>query len=275
MRRRADASRSGPAAGALSGRPRAHVVCAVALSIAAHAAISLAVRHGAMPTETARAATFQVRLIEASARLAAVVAPIPAPEAAPAEARTASPRRAAVAKPRVDAPAAVPVRAPEAVATARDAAVADAPVPPADPINGAVFGLPHIGFAAGAVSTGWMRIARPPASPAQAAPPDPSALANLHAQREARRAQLTAALDQRIGALPAPVGDRDGSCALGTPAARLECDNAALHDAVMPQAAALSGLLQAYRSIDSRVGGLSIGFSNGRYEVSLAWDAAP
>jgi len=257
----------------LSGRPRAHVVLwAVALSIAAHAAIALALRHGPVPTETARAATFHVRLIGATARHAAEPT---APVVAPAEARTGSPRRAAAARPRDHAPAAVPLRAPEAVAATRGAATAEAPMPPPDAISGAVFGLPHIGFAAGAVSTGWMRVARPPAFPAQAAPPDPSALANQHAQREARRAQLAAALDQRIGALPAPVGDGDGSCALGTPSERLECDNAALHDAVMSQVAALSGLLQAYRGLDARVGGLSIAFSNGRYEVSLAWGAAP
>lgn len=110
----------------------------------------------------------------------------------------------------------------------------------------------------------------PPPPPAQPLQPDPRALAQ--AQREGGRAQLVAALEQRLGALAPPLTPGEGSCRLAAQAepAELDCDNAALHDAVTPQAAALSDLLQAYRSLDSRTGGLLIGYSRGHYEVTLA-----
>ena len=80
-----------------------------------------------------------------------------------------------------------------------------------------------------------------------------------------------AALEQQLGALQTPEGSRDGWCALGTQAQpQLDCDSSALRDAITPRAEALSGLLQAYRGMDSTAKGLSIGFSQGRYQVSLA-----
>jgi len=231
------------------------VAWGVALSIVAHAAIALVAWRAAGPTEAPRAASLTVRLIEHSLPLASAVAV----SAGTVDAvRREPPRRRAAARP-------------HAIAAARSGSVAaiEMPSPPAEVINGAVFALPHIGFGGGAVASHWMRPARLPTPPIEVARPDPAALAQ--AQREAGRALLVAALEQQIGALPVPVESVEGSCTLGAQAEpRLDCDNSALHAAVTPQALGLSGLLRAYRSVDSRTSGLLIGFSQGRYRVSLA-----
>lgn len=230
-----------------------------ALSIAAHVAIALVAGREPVPAATPRVAALTVRLVE----------------------RTAPPGRAAViGEARRESPRAAAVR-PRAATVARHASVAavasvDVPPPPSpapEEISGAVFALPQLGFGGAAARSNWMRSAAPtapPPPPAQPLQPDPRALAQ--AQREGGRAQLVAALEQRLGALAPPLTPGEGSCRLAAQAepAELDCDNAALHDAVTPQAAALSDLLQAYRSLDSRTGGLLIGYSRGHYEVTLA-----
>ena len=228
----------------------------VALSIVVHAAIALVAWRATVPTEAARAVSLTVRLIEPSPPLATTAA---VRVDAAADVRREPPRRVATARTR-------------ATAAARGGrmAAAEMPSPPAEAISGAVFALPHIGFGGSAVATSWMRTVRPPTPSVQAVQPDLSVQA-AQAQREASRALLVAALEQQVGALPAPDESVEGVCTLGAQTERLlDCDNSALHTAVTPQAPALSGLLLAYRSIDPRTAGLSIGFSNGRYQVSLA-----
>ena len=244
------------------------MVCGVALSIAAHAAIALIVSRGPLPTETHRSVRLDVRLIEATVQ-------------APTQERHTAARRSALAgsHPSARAAARPPAAAPanEAVAEAVAPSGAELAAPSAEPITATVFALPHIRFGGGAGSTSWMKMKTaqspaPPVLPATEADP----MAQAHAQREARRGLLVAALEQQVAALQAPVGSGTGACALAAPAqARLDCDDNALHAALAPHAAALSGLLQAYRSIDSRASGLSIGFSQGRYRVSFAIDPEP
>ena len=241
--------------------------CGVALSVAAHAAIALIFWHGAAPTEAPRPAGLQVRLIERSLQFA--VAAAAAPVEATAKTAVEGLQRRAVA--RSLASASAPASAPaSAIVTARATVEAEAPSL-AEAINGRVFGLPRIDFG-GPPSTGWMRASTP--TPAQSAQPDP--MARGHDVREAGRAQLVAALEQQLGALQTPTGDGNGSCALDTQTQpQLDCDNNALRDAITPQAGVLSGLLQAYRGIDSRASSLSIGFNQGRYQVSLALGVEP
>jgi hypothetical protein len=230
----------------------------VALSIVAHAAVALVAWRTAGPPEAPRAVSLTVRLIERSSPLARAAA---ASADTVEVVRREPPRRMAAARPRAIA-----------AAPSGSVAAAEMPPPPAEVISGAVFALPHIGFGGGATVSHWMRPARPPTPPIEVARPDPAALAQ--AQREAGRALLVAALEQQIGALPAPVESVEGSCTMGAQAEpRLDCNDSALHAAVTSQAPALSGLLLAYRSIDSRTAALLIGFSKGRYQVSLAMDA--
>jgi hypothetical protein len=234
------------------------VAWGVALSIAAHAAIALVAWRAAGPTEAPPTVSLTVRLLERSSPHASAAA-VSADTADSYVVRSEPPRRRAAARPR-------------AIAAARSGSVAatERPPPPPEVISGAVFALPHIGFGGSAVATSWMRTVRPPTPSVQAAQPDLSVQA-VQAQREASRALLVAALEQQVGALPAPVESVEGMCTLGAQTERqLDCDNSALHTAVTPQAPALSGLLLAYRSIEPRTAGLSIGFSNGRYQVSLA-----
>ena len=132
------------------------------------------------------------------------------------------------------------------------------------------FEPPRIGYAVGSPPRAWLGLGQSTSQRAQPMPANPLALAFM--QREGGRGQLIAALEQRVDELPPPLGSGEGSCALDArpEEPRLDCDSVALHDAVTPQAAALSGLLQAWRGIDSHADRLSIAFSQGRYRVSLA-----
>ena len=249
---------------------RARMAWGVALSIAAHAAIAAITWRGPAPNAVPPPARLQVRLLERAAPLA----PAGAARAQPAvKIAVAAPRRkAAVSSPVVAfAPVLAPVLAPALAAASSDPETE--PAAPAQAISGAVFGLPRIGFG-GPPSTTWMRASTPAAPPPQFAQPDP--MAQAHEARQAGRAHLMAALEQQLGALPTPLGSRDGWCALGAQEQpQLECDSNALRDAITARADALSGLLHALRGIDSDARSLSIGFSQGRYQVSLATCTEP
>ena len=267
MPRRDTAWRWARTAEALSPRPCARVAWGVALSVAAHVVVAVIAWRHVLPNEAPQPARLQVRLIERSAQLASIgIASV----AAEAKVAVATPRRKAVARSR--SPVTAPVFATAPAATYGDAKAESAP--PAETISGAVFALPRIGYG-GPPSTGWMRAsAPPPLAPARFAQPDP--MTRAHEVLEAHRAHLMAALEQQLGALQTPTGSIDGWCALGAQAQpQLDCDSSALRDAITPRAEALSGLLQAYRGIDATAQGLSIGFSQGRYQVSLAMRGEP
>ncbi|MEO8805757.1 MAG: hypothetical protein ABI433_06725 [Burkholderiaceae bacterium] len=267
MQRRVTPWRWARTTGALSPRPCARVAWGVALSVAAHAVVAVIAWRSVLPNEAPRPARLQVRLIERAVPLASIGAAAMAPETTVA---VAAPRRKTVARSR--APATTPVFAPAPPTALRDAEAE--PAQAAEAISGTVFALPRIGYGGPPVTT-WMRAsAPPPPSPARFAQPDPRAQA--HAHREAGRAQLMAALEQLLGALQTPAGSVDGWCALDAQAQpQLDCDSSALRDATRPRAEALSGLLQAYRGMDSTAQGLSIEFSQGRYQVSLAMRGEP
>ena len=231
-----------------------------------------------------------VAVVARNAETRATTSPAPATRAlstlstsSPMRPKSATPATPATSTAVVDDSAAAPRETAGGSGDAHDGGVATAaPVPPAvdQAISGAVFALPHIAFGGAAAPSRWIRAARPPsvatATPASPAPPrlmapDPGTLA--HAWHAAGRAELIAALGRQIGALTAPADTGAGSCRLAAQAeTALDCDSPALHEALTPQAAALSGLLQAYRSMERRAGVLLIGYSNGRYEVSLAMD---
>jgi hypothetical protein len=137
--------------------------------------------------------------------------------------------------------------------------------PPPEPISGAVFGMPTIGF------PGVRSASRPrPADSPSAAPPMPPLFAQQSqalAAREAGRAQIVQAMQQQTAQWQAPAAD--GSCELhGPPQARLECDSDALQQIVEAKASVLAGLLDAYRSIDSGADHLAIAFTQGRYQLT-------
>jgi hypothetical protein len=93
--------------------------------------------------------------------------------------------------------------------------------------------------------------------------------AQAHAAREAGRAQLADALQHQLAEAAASLEGGNGACALATgPDAQLACDNEHLSLALAPRAAALAGLLQAYRSMEPRTAGLAIAVVQGRYQVS-------
>jgi hypothetical protein len=182
------------------------------------------------------------------------------PAAAPAPLPPAA--RAGVRKARRVAAVALPARA-QPVATARAAE----PRQPAEPISGAVFGLPTIGYG-GSGAARWMRArAEPPATPAAPLAP-PQALAQT--VQDAGRAQIALVLQQKLAALPPPAEGGDGRCALhddrDTP---LACDSEPLQRALQADAAALSNLLQAYRGMDPRIAGVALAFTHGLYRLEL------
>ena len=261
---------------------RARRVWGVALSSGAHAAPALIAWRGTapMPMPTPPAAALSVRMIERAPRLAIAAtsdSPREAVDQARALARLADPpatRRAAAI-----APAPAPARESVAATRADDSAATHPPRSEAqaetrpllsDAVVGVGFGPPRIGYAVGTPPRAWFGPGQASSQRAEPMPANPQEVALR--QREASRGQLIAALERRVDELPPPLGSGDGSCALHPQPEqpRLDCDSDALHDAVRPQAAALSGLLQAWRSINSEADGLSIAFSQGRYRVSLA-----
>lgn len=171
--------------------------------------------------------------------------------------------RAAVRKPRRVAAAVRPART-EVAATARAAE----PPQPAEPISGAVFGLPTIGYGGGGPARWMSARAAPPATPTAPQAPPPQAVAQT--VQDAGRSQIALVLQQKLAALPPPAEGGDGRCALhddrDTP---LACDNEPLQRALQADAAALSGLLQAYRGMDPRIAGIALAFTRGLYRLEL------
>jgi hypothetical protein len=125
--------------------------------------------------------------------------------------------------------------------------------PRAEPVSGAVFALPSIGFGAPAAAR-WMR---PPPS---IAPPPPAFMAQAQAARE----QILDALQRQMSDLPAPA--EDGACSVRLePMTHLACDSESLHEAVSRREEALAGLLQALRSFQPEGAAPRIAYAQGRY----------
>lgn len=143
-----------------------------------------------------------------------------------------------------------------------------APPSSAEPIAGIALAMPTLSLP-GAAPKRWVN---PPPSPA-AAPALPPAMLFAQAQalaaREAGRSQLDLALQQQLAEASPPSADAEGSCTLpAEPQAHLACNTDGLMQALGPRAAALSGLLLAYRSMEPRASGLAIAVVQGRYQVS-------
>ena len=184
-----------------------------------------------------------------------------------------------VASPAVSATAPLALRVATQRPVARSRAVARriepapppvAATPPANPsgeaIDGSVFGLPRIGFA-GAAPARWVA---PPSTPMPPPPmPDFARIAQAQA-REAARSQIVVGLERQVNGWQRPSDTSDGECALQAQAERpLSCDSDALLQVVSAQAATLSALLDAYRSLDPHAGSLQIAYTQGRYHVRL------
>jgi hypothetical protein len=160
---------------------------------------------------------------------------------------------AADVKPKRRAAAVSPVQ------RAEPAAAALVPAPAVEPIRGDVFGLPTLDIGGGRARWARPRDDTPP-------PPVPPPDAYAQGAREAARAQIMAALQQRLGALPQ--AEADGRCEAGDEPV-LVCDSAALAEALQANAAALSGLLKAYRGADPRIAVAALAHSQGRYTLEL------
>ncbi len=233
-------------AGVSSPRPCPVLAWGVAGSLLIHATLLAMAWQHQPTTHPPTAARLSVRLLPPTARHAA------APTAAPAVVV----RHAAV-RPRAPA-AATHSKPPQTVAVA---------AAPAEVIDGSVFGLPRIGFAAPAPAR-WMA----PQPPAPTMPP-PVPLLQMQAQaaRDAGLAQIMSALQQQVSAWQTPQDAGDAACSLDAqPQRPLACDSDALLQVVGERVTMLSGLLDAYRRMEPRAASLSIAFVQGRYRVSLA-----
>ena len=141
----------------------------------------------------------------------------------------------------------------------------------AEAIAGVAFEPPRIALPGSSSPARWMN---PPAAPADTGRVMPPAMQlaqarQAQAMREAGRAQLADALQRELGSMQAPSSVDDGACALpAEPEPHLVCDNERLMQAIAPREAALSSLLQAWRSMEPGASGLSIAVVQGRYQVS-------
>lgn len=142
----------------------------------------------------------------------------------------------------------------------------------AETINGVAFGMPRIGLP-GASTSRWTN---PPAAHDAAPASTPAMMlapsSRERAMREAARTQIADAAQRTLADTPiASAGAADGRCLLTIEAdARLVCDDVLLAQALAPREAALSGLLQAYRSVEPSAGALAVTLVQGRYQLS--WD---
>ncbi len=262
-------------AGIARSRPRSRVVWGVAVSVLVHVAL-LATTWNLAPRKPSKEPTRLSVRLAAAAPAAKVVPSRPAatPTAAVRSADHKPARAAKLEQRELAAKAKLRARTAAAPAAAAVAQAAPAPTPlptstPAEPIDGSVFALPHVGLG-GFGSPRWMKA--PAAAPM---PPPPSFIpppaAHAQAARDASRAQIALALQQQVSAWRAPEDASDGSCALHAQRDdQLDCDNASLQRVVGAQAQSLAGLLAAYRSIEPSAGSLSILYREGRYRVSLA-----
>jgi hypothetical protein len=128
-------------------------------------------------------------------------------------------------------------------------------------VDGSVFGLPQIAFAA--ARTAAARVdAQAVSSTMQLAL---SAQQSMHAAaRDSARAQLHAALQRELGAWPAL--DRSASCRLRATGA--DCDDDGLRAQLLSRADALQALLAAMRQFEPNADALTIEFRDGRYQAA-------
>ncbi|MED5617797.1 hypothetical protein [Ideonella sp. BN130291] len=250
-------------------RPRTRVGWGFAASALAHGLLlawlgTPSQRPGSSPVRPAAARPHITWLA-----LAPAAAPAPAP-ATSARTDTPPPRapRPAAARKQAAAPTAAP--SPKALA---QAAVAALPAP--EPAASAPQAIAGVAFAPAAIGWGgraprpWaaMPSIQPLPPSASTAPPPEAALARM---QDAARAQIALALQQQLGRLPAPSTGVQGRCAPpASGAGDLACDSDALQQAVSAQAAALAGLLRAYRGADPRVTDVALAYTDGRYQLQL------
>ena len=214
----------------------------VAGSVFIHGLLIAQAWRPAPPVEVPRAQRLAVRLVAPTAVTAAAVPAM----------RTAPPRPEARAR-RGDRPASPGAATPPTN-------------PPGETIDGSVFGLPRIGFT-GAAPARWVT---PPSTPMPPPPmPDFARIAQAQA-RESARSQIVVGLERQVNGWDRPSDASDGACALQAQAeVPLRCDSDALLQVVSAQAAPLSALLDAYRSLDPRAGSLEIAYTQGQYHVRL------
>lgn len=92
-------------------------------------------------------------------------------------------------------------------------------------------------------------------------------LMQMQAARATGRAHIADALLRELATWPVPDDDSEGACAVSIQSeGRLACDNDRLLAAVAPREVMLSGLLDAYRSVEPQTEALSIAFKQGRYQ---------
>lgn len=132
------------------------------------------------------------------------------------------------------------------------------PAAQVEPVRGDVFGLPTLDLGGGRAR------ARPHDD---APPPVPPADAFAQHAREAARTQIAFALQQRLGMLPP--ADADGRCEPSDGDAALACDSDALAQVLQSEAAALAGLLKAFRGVDPRITVAAVTHAQGRYALEL------
>jgi hypothetical protein len=212
-------------------------------------------------------------VVQAAPAVAGPVAPVraaaggKAPRRAVAVHRKPAPAAGPVVAKPVETPA-MPVAEPPVTAAAPAAAVS-APAPA--PVNGSVFGLPRIAFAAAAPAR-WMpapvRTATPP--PPMPAPPAAAMLA-VQGVRDAGRQQLLQMFHRQAALWPPPGDGGEGDCTVALDAP-LRCDSPALGQVLGAQAGPLGGLLQAYQGLEPHTPhtpALAIAFREGRYRVAI------
>ena len=131
------------------------------------------------------------------------------------------------------------------------------PKPPEPPVIGVAFAPAAIAMPSPAR---WMQ---PPQHSAPPMMPPPVHMA----QAQAAQAQLTEALYRQLADAPAALA---GECRLpAEPQAELDCDREDVKQALESRVTALAAWLTAYRSVDSRVNGLSIALADGRFQPTL------
>jgi len=243
-------------------RPLPRVAWGMAVSLLVHSLVVALVWQRVPPAEAPRPQRMAVRLVAKAVHAPAAPLSIRQATHQPSSRVSAPAKKAAAKATTAPSPTVVAAHAPPALSP---------PQAPPEAIDGSVFGMPRIGFA-GPSTPRWMTPPQPPAMPAPY--PGPALAAQAHAAREAGRAQIVLALEHQVTVLPPPASPGDGACALQTqPESRLSCDTDALQEVVGAQVATLSGLLDAYRSMDPRASSLAIGYAQGRYRVSLGWAA--
>jgi hypothetical protein len=127
------------------------------------------------------------------------------------------------------------------------------------------------------MASGWRgaSAADPPAPPGQrdpgAQPPlvEQAFIQQQRTQREGSLQQIAAALVDATNSWTVPAGELGGQCVFRADAeSGLDCDSAALADALRTHQPTLAGLLRARRDIDTTVHAVRIAVRDGRFEAS-------